>query len=92
MRGSLCALTFATLFVSATAAPALKANITSLSSNSGVVSVMATGVTKPTSGDAIALVIPANTTNYTATPPQKFKWVETNGSSDYLSSGSGSVT
>ena len=86
------ALAFAILLTSVSAAPALKANITSLSSNSEVVSVMATGVATPTSGDAIALVIPANTTNYTATPPQKFKWVETNGSSDYLSSGSGAVT
>lgn len=92
MRGPLYALAFAILFAAASAAPALEANITSLSSNSEVVSVTATGVAKPTSGDAIALVIPANTTNYTATPPQKFKWVETNGSSDYLSSGSGTVT
>ena len=92
MRGPLCTLACFLLVAAASAAPALKANITSLSSNSEVVSVTATGVATPTSGDAVALVIPANTTNYTATPPQKFKWVETNGSSDYLSSGSGSVT
>lgn len=81
----------AVLATAVSAAPTLTANITALSSNSEVVVVTATGVAEPGSGDAIALVIPANTTNYTATPPQKFKWVDTNGSSDYLSSGSGSV-
>ena len=92
MRLPLCALCVTMLIATVSTAPSLTANITSLSSNSQVVSVTATGVAQPSSGDAIALVIPANTTNYTATPPQKFKWVETNGSSTYLSTGNGTVT
>ncbi|KAL3138574.1 hypothetical protein ABBQ32_006345 [Trebouxia sp. C0010 RCD-2024] len=92
MRLQACAACFVVLLSVVSAAPALRANTTLLSSNSEVISVTATGVATPTNGDAIALVIPANTTNYTATPPQKFKWVETNGSSSYLSSGTGSVT
>lgn len=73
------------------AAPVLMANITSLASNSEGVFVSALNVTNPSSGDAIALVIPANTTNYTATPPQKFKWANSQ-SPSYTSTGTGSVT
>ncbi len=76
--------------LSASAAPTLQANITSLTSNSQAVFVSAINVTSPAANDAIALVIPANTTNYTATPPQKFKWIQSD--PNYLSSGTGSVT
>ena len=76
--------------VTVSAVPTLQANISSLASNSAPVYVSAINVTNPAANDAIALVIPANTTNYTATPPQKFKWIESDG--NYLASGTGSVT
>lgn len=71
-------------------APILQANISSLTSNSQPVFVSAINVTSPATNDAIALVIPANTTNYTATPPQKFNWIQSPGA-DYLTTGTGSV-
>lgn len=77
-------------FASVSCAPILQANISSLTSNSQPVFVSAINVTSPAPNDAIALVIPANTTNYTATPPQKFKWIQSPGS-DYNSTGTGSV-
>lgn len=76
--------------LTASAAPTLQTNITSLTSNSQAVFVSAINVTSPAANDAIALVIPANNTNYTATPPQKFKWIQSD--PNYLSSGTGSVT
>lgn len=76
--------------LSVNAAPTIQANITSLTNNSQTVIVSAINVTSPAANDAIALVIPANTTNFTTTPPQKFKWLETD--ANYLSTGTGSVT
>ena len=72
-------------------APTLQANVSSLTSNSQAIFVSAIGVDSPAPNDAIALVIPANTTNYTATPPQKFKWIQSPGS-NYNQTGTGSVT
>ena len=60
----------------ASSAPALEAHIAAQSSNSEVVYVTATDVANPTSGDASAPVNPVNTTNYIATPTQKFKCVK----------------
>lgn len=70
----------------------LSANITALNSNSEFVTVSVKGVSTPTIGDAIAFVQDASQTNYTAVPPQKFKWIVTSNSSDYTTTGAGNVT
>ena len=68
----------------------LTTNVSSFSSNVVYVQVSFSGV-KVSPGDAIAFVQNASTTNYSVTPPQKFKWVVTSNSSSALTSGSGSV-
>ena len=68
----------------------LSANITALQKNVEYVSVSFSGV-QVTAGDAIAFVQNASTTNFSITPPQKFKWVVTSNSSNALTSGSGNV-
>ncbi len=68
----------------------LTANITTLQNNVEYVSVSISGA-QVTAGDAIAFVLNASTTNYSVSPPQKFKWVVTTNSSTALTTGSGSV-
>lgn len=68
----------------------LTTNVTSFSSNVVYVQVSFSGA-QVTPGDAIAFVQNASTTNYSMTPPQKFKWIVTSNSSAALTSGSGSV-
>lgn len=98
--GSMLSLVPFVLLLSATAcqaqAPApsqslsLTANITALQNNVEYVSVSFSGG-QVTAGDAIAFVQNASTTNYSVTPPQKFKWVVTSNSSNALTTGSGNV-
>jgi hypothetical protein len=69
----------------------LTANITSLQTNVAYVSVAFRGASV-TPGDAIAFVQNASTTNFAASPPQKFQWVVTSNDSAALTTGFGNVT